>query len=901
MNEPESPPGDPPDRSDNPSPRLRSRIYRGLIYFLEAIGLKEERGADPAAQLSRLRLYHTEFRKLLAANNSFLETLGDLENMSLGRRLFDRAYIERRVVRGISDIHAMVESLNVISGNGYPVLRERQEALTAELTAVVEEHAGEAETGLVIDMQNISSIHADLAGGKMANLGELRRKLGIPAPDGMVVTTQAYRLLIEESGMRSWIQDRHMEFESTQDVEKLAGTLKEKILGLRMPPELQFELHAAYDRLCERTGEVRPVAVRSSAVGEDSLFSYAGQFLSLLNISKENLCDAYLKVLASLYAPEAIHYRKLHGISGESGEMAVGFLSMVEAEASGVIFTKDPNAPDSGDILIQAVRGLGIPLVDGRVSPEVIYVPRACEPEGIRRFASRQGFRSTSAEGDGLMEEVLDESEAVVPCISDGEALQLARWALQLESHFGWPQDIEWAVDKDRGLFVLQSRPLRLSQAHGSRGDPLPGVPLVLTGGETACPGVGAGPAVHMDADAEPGEFPAGSVLIARRSSPKFVRLMSKAAAIVTDVGSTTGHMASLAREFRVPALLNIGSATRSIAPGTIVTVDANNGFVYEGDVSARLRSETGGEQPEEEELPVAFSGPESQFLEKVLRLLAPLNLTEPGSADFAPAKCRTLHDLARFVHEKSYHEMFSLGDNVGDLRGASFYLDIFLPIDLYIVDLGGGLNAAPKNRKVKRAQISSVPFAALLKGMLHEKIPRFGPRAMDMRGLFSIMMRHATTSPEEEQSFREPCYAIISDNYVNYTARVGYHFSIVDAYCSSIANKNYISLLFRGGAADYLRRNRRVRAIGDILKEYGFSVEVAHDRASARLSKASKEETLSRIEMIGSLFQFFRQMDAAMVDEHSVAIIRDAFLNGDYGLETVFRAGAKGTARKEK
>ncbi len=900
MDNHDSPPNGAMNPPDGSFRRFLRRLYGYLLYFLEAIGLKEESGVDPAAQLSRLRLYHTEFRKLLAANNSFLETLGDLERKSLGHELSDRAYVERRVVRAIADIHAMVESLNAISGDRYPALRDRLEALTADLTEVVEEHAGEGEARLVMDVRDISSIFADLAGGKMANLGELRGKLGIPTPDGMVVTTQAYRLLIEEGGLRSWILDRHMEFETTQDVTKLAETLREKILGLHVPPELESELLDAYDRLCERMGEVRPVAVRSSAVGEDSLFSFAGQFLSLLNVSRDNLCDAYLKVLASLYAPEAIHYRKLHGIAGESGEMAVGFLSMVEAEASGVIFTKDPNAPDSGSVLIQAVRGLGIPLVDGRVSPEIILVPRVPDETGIIRFSSRQGFRSVPAKGDGLVEETLGADEAAGQCITDDEAVRLARWAIQLESHFGWPQDVEWAVDKDRRLFVLQSRPLRLPEAHGSRGAPLPEAQLMLSGGETACPGVGVGPAVHMDPEDELDTFPAGSVLVARRSSPKFVRLMSKAAAILTDVGSTTGHMSSLAREFRVPALLNTGSATRLIPPGTIVTVDSNNGYVYAGNVSARL--ETGAESAEDEEktVPVVLSSHDSRFLEKVLRLLAPLNLTEPGSAEFAPANCKTLHDIARFVHEKSYLEMFSLGDNVGNLKKVGLYLDVFLPIDLYIVDLGGGLTEVPHNRKVKRSHIASVPFAALLKGMLHEKIPRFGPRAMDMRGLLSIMMRHATTSPEEEQSFRDPSYAIVSDSYLNYTARVGYHFSIVDTYCSSIANKNYISLLFRGGAADYLRRSRRVRAIGDVLREFGFTVEVAHDRVNARLSKTSKEETLSHIEMIGSLFQFFRQMDAAMVDEQSVAIIRDAFLRGDYGLEMISRSAESDTPRDE-
>jgi pyruvate,water dikinase len=440
-------------------------------------------------------------------------------------------------------------------------------------------------------------------------------------------------------------------------------------------------------------------------------------------------------------------------------------------------------------------------------------------------------------------------------------------------------------VDKERRLFILQSRPLRMPLTHTHMGTPLSGIPLLLRGGETACPGVATGPAVHMDADDDLDSFPNGAILVSRRSSPRFVRLMSKAGAIVTDVGGTTGHMASLTREFQIPALVNTGIATRSIPPGQIVTVDASSGFVYEGEV---LRLIGNGEQCEKVNEPMGGIrlSPGFCLLEKVLEFVVPLNLTEPGSVDFTASKCSTLHDLARFVHEKSYQEMFMLGDNMGDLRGCAVYLDVFLPVDLYIIDLGGGLRGNAKKGKVKRSQIASAPFAALINGMLHEKIPRFGPRRIDMRGLLSVVMRHAMTNPEEGQSFSDPSYAIVSESYLNYTARVGYHFSVVDTYCSSVPNKNYISVLFRGGAADTVRRNRRARVIGEILKEYGFSVEVANDRVNARLSKAGRDETIRQVEMLGSLFQFFRQMDAAMADEQCASRFKEAFIKGDYGLE---------------
>jgi pyruvate,water dikinase len=364
---------------------------------------------------------------------------------------------------------------------------------------------------------------------------------------------------------------------------------------------------------------------------------------------------------------------------------------------------------------------------------------------------------------------------------------------------------------------------------------------------------------------------------------------MSKTKAIVTDVGSTTGHMASLAREFRVPTLLNTKIATSTLPQGTVVTVDATNGYVYEGELPELLERNDGASVSEDGGA-WRRKAPAFRLLEKVFSLISPLNLTDPGSATFAPEYCVTLHDLGRFVHEKSYREMFMMGDNVGDLRGAAYKLDVFLPIDIYVIDLGGGVHGTPKHRKLKRSQIASVPMSALLNGMLHKKIPRFGPRPMDLRGLVSIMLRHGTTSPEADGTFGNPCYAMISDNYMNFTARVGYHFSVVDTYCGLTQNKNYISLLFHGGAADNVRRTRRARAMADILEQHGFSVELKGDLINARLSKGTREETVKQLEMLGSLLQFFRQMDAAMANDDAAILFRDAFLRGDYGLEELIR-----------
>jgi pyruvate,water dikinase len=344
--------------------------------------------------------------------------------------------------------------------------------------------------------------------------------------------------------------------------------------------------------------------------------------------------------------------------------------------------------------------------------------------------------------------------------------------------------------------------------------------------------------------------------------------------------------MASLAREFRVPTLLGTREGTRAIPVGQIVTVDAFGGYVYAGDVDVPLLDPS----PEAHEARGSRDILARLLLRRAAERIVPLHLTDPRAPEFRAENCTTLHDITRYVHERSYEEMFRLGESIDDVRQVAYYLDVFLPVDLYIIDVGGGVEDSLCNNRIKPNQITSAPLAALLKGMLHPKIPRWGARPIDLGGFASVVMQHALTSPERERTFRDPSYALVSDRYLNYTARVGYHFSSVDAYCGATTNKNYVHLLFRGGAADSVRRGRRARAIAGILKEWGFSVEVQGDSTDGRIHKMPRAETARLVEHVGRLLQFMRQMDVAMTSEGAIEEVKAAFLREDYALEHLER-----------
>ena len=854
--------------------RWIATALRAILAFLEIIGLRAARPVvSHQAQLTRFRRNYSAFRRLLGANDNFLRRMVDLDRRLIAEALSDASYVRKTTGRMVSSIHQMVACLNEISGGRHAALWpafERVKFALSEVTgAPLDERLPSlqpftrSDPPLVIELSDIDQDTRASVGGKMANLGEVRNRLDLPTPDGYAVIVDAYRRLIHEHGLDPLVQRATASASSHRGSGRAAAKLAEQLRQAAVPAAVRHAMLEGYDRLAARYGTPCLVAVRSSALGEDASLSFAGQYETVLNVDRDGLVQAWLTVVASLYAAAAVQYRRLQQVKDTPVAMAVGIVAMVPAVLSGVVFSRDPARPEVNQVVIQLVSGLGVHLVDGSANPETIEVVLTHDRHEIRRFSAH---RSAPREQE----------------LADAEATELAYWARRLEAHFGCPQDVEWAMDDTRRLFVLQARPLRLAERAAMDHVPIAGATILVQSGEIVCPGFATGIAVHFDEDADLSTFPKGGILVAKRSSPRFVALMGRTAAIVTDAGSTTGHMASLAREFRIPTILGTGEGSRQIPNGQVITVDAFRGFVYPGAVERR-----GSRRP----AAATHTNREGQrLLRRAAEHIVPLSLTDPRVPEFCVERCRTLHDLARFVHEKSFEEMFRLGEALGDLRSAAYFLDVFLPVDMYIIDLGGGISGSARANRVSRRQISSVPLAALVKGMLHPRIPRWGARPIDLGGFISVVMRHAVTSPEQEQSFRDPCYALASDRYLNCTTRVGYHFSIVDAYCGETTNKNYVHLLFRGGAADLVRRSRRARAIAGILKDWGFAVETLDDSTQGRITKMPREQTARVIELVGRLLQFMRQMDVAMTSDDAVLQVQNAFLQEDYALERLGR-----------
>lgn len=845
---------------------------------------KRPEPATAADHAASFKAKYASFKALLESNSELLTIIADMEQKLRGDTVFGMAYVTSQSSRAAFHLMRMVESFARLSNNKSPALEEIAGSLSRDMSALSERHAGRRDCPPILAYREVDRNMVDCVGGKNANLGEMAG-LGLPAPSGFAISTAACEAFLESAGIMDQVHRRRMGLNPSDPaaVTRASEDIQRLFLTADLPPDLERELMAAYRGLCVAGGAGDlAVALRSSAIGEDSELSYAGQYLSVLGVGADRLVQTYKMILASLFTPRAMAYRMLKGIPFEGISMGVACLELIPSRAAGVMYTRSPLDPLDHNVLINAVFGLGPYAVDGTVSPDAYVlarVPGSGEDAQVVSWTVAVQDRKLVVSPEGKVEDVpLSPEEGAAPCLTPDQARDLARMGLALERHFGVAQDVEWALHPDGRLILLQTRLLRVeaSRRDGPRPPRVPGYDMLLSGGDVACQGVGAGRVFCVRADADLANFPEGGVLVAEHSSPKYAVLLGKARAVLTDAGSVTGHMASLVREFDVPAIFNLRTATRDIPHNETVTVDALSGRIYRGEV------------PELLALAVRREGfmkgtPVFATLEKLAALVAPLNLTDPASPAFHGRNARTVHDIMRFIHERSYGEMFAISDMATDQGGLSLKLQASIPLDLYIIDLGGGV-ADHQGRKVRPEQISSEPFKALLAGMLHPALTSREPRPINLGGFFSVMGEQLLGPPAGQgERFGDKSYAIVSDRYLNFSSRVGYHYSVLDAYCGPMANENYITFQFMGGAANETRRSRRVRAIAAILRALDFTVDAVGDRVTAAFRKDDMQEVTVRLDQVGRLLQYTRQMDMLMHSEESVQQLARCFLSGNY------------------
>jgi pyruvate,water dikinase len=821
--------------------------------------------ATPGKTQADLAGRYAHFQALLSANNQVLTLMADMEEKLSGDYLFDLQYIRAAVSQLHQETGKLVDALNGLGGNRYGALSEALARIGQETEEVLTRRREIPEAPLVIDFEALNAAMGDVVGGKNANLGEVKNRVGLPVPGGFAISTHAYKVFLDHNHLAARLMELlgRWRLDDLDSLARVSEDLKQMILAAQVPPELEEAITEAYERLAVREGRRPRVAMRSSAVGEDLTLTFAGQYATYLNVPPESLVSRYKDIVASLFTPRALFYYKNKGFKEEEMAMGVVVMPMVQARASGVLFTRQPDNADQEAAFINAVWGLGKYAVGGVINPDhylVAYQPpgevlaQTIPPKEVMLVCRPQGGE----------EEVAVPPELVnAPCLNPGQIARLVQWAAILEAHFAKPQDVEWALDENGELWLLQSRPLQLPSQKAA--DPpartLKDYVVLIDHGTVACRGVGAGPVFLVRRDEDLKNFPAGGVLVARHTSTKYVTVMPQTAAIITDAGSPTGHMALLAREFQVPTILNTGNATQILESGQVVTVDANYNNVYAGRIPELL-------EPRAKKNDLADS-PVFQTLQAVVKKIVPLNLINPeDDAAFSPANCRTTHDIVRYAHEYSMREMFRLTENEVETAGEVVDLDSELPIKVRILDLGGVLKRG-WGRKVKPEHVESLPFQAFWKGLTAMRWAQAKPAGV--KSLSSVFVKGEAEVAQGADPWRDQSYVVLSKNYMNFSIRLGYHLSTVEAYVSDQVNDNYLTFGFRGGGSTPERRERRARLIEAIIDHLHLNHRRKGELIEARLAKYPAEQMLQRLTLLGKLTHYTKQLDMVLFSDSIV------------------------------
>ncbi|WP_165174477.1 PEP/pyruvate-binding domain-containing protein [Desulfovibrio sp. ZJ369] len=824
---------------------------------------------------------YASFKELLQANADLAGILASLDAAQRGERSLEIGQVRKEARRAIFQCERMAGCLNDMSSQRHAELGAVVEAISERIVRELEQYARGDVTSLTLPLSEVDASMAYSVGGKNANLGELRNMLDMPVPRGFAITIKAGSLFLLRSNSlfkNIYSQLRSVDAEKPSTISAAAREVERLILNAPVPDEVSGPILAAWDEVFGAESDI-VAALRSSAIAEDGVQSFAGQYRSILGVTRQDLLMAFKKVVASLFSPRALAYRAVHGYALDATGMGLCCLEMVRAKAAGVAFSRHPVDLRSNCVLINGLWGLGEMVVDGTGTPDQWLVSRATRRISRETVAHKEA-RLLLVRKEGKVEsEVVDVPETLrdVPCLSHAQVEQLAALALTLERHYQYPQDLEWAVDEEDRIILLQTRPMCLDCGAEIAAPALGHMRPLLRGADVAAKGVGCGPVVLAHPDEDLTHFPEGAVMLLAHSSPNAMPAMPRAAAVIAETGSLTGHMASICREFGVPTLMNLPGALSLLTPGQVVTVDALSGRVFKGEVPELLALSLSRKLPRADT-------PALVLLRRIAPHILPLHLVDPQSELFTPGNCTSLHDVMRYAHELSYTEMFLLSDSVSEnSAGVASRLQCAVPLDLYVIDLGGGLKK-PEAALVGPEDVTSVPFRQLLDGMLHPAVRANGPRPVNMRGFLSVMGQSMIGGNQQNGArFGERSYAIVSDRYLNFSSRVGYHYAILDTWCGDTLSKNYIRFEFAGGAAGSVQRARRVRCIGLILTELGFTVVVNGDRIRARYQKYPKLELLSRLDQLGRLLIMTRQMDMLMVDDEAVQAYAAKFLNGEY------------------
>ena len=435
---------------------------------------------------------------------------------------------------------------------------------------------------LIIRFEKIGKGDIEKVGGKNANIGEMINKTKVPIPSGFAVTAGAYKKYIDENKLQKKINKELEKLKDPNDTTKLkqiGKAIRNMIESGKISKELEKEIIKNYEK--DGSGKV---AVRSSATAEDLPgASFAGQQETYLNVKgNKMLLNSIKKCFASLYTDRAIFYRETKGFEHAKVYLSVAVQKMIASEVAGVMFSLDVTNGDRNYILVEGSWGLGEYVVQGTVTPDDFFIKKDTLKIEKRKINSKKVMLYPLENGDVEERKVPKELQNK-QILTDKQIIELAKYSLALEKHYNFPQDTEWALDKNDGkLYILQTRPETVwAEKEIAKHKQIEG--NAILNGLAASPGAGSGKVKLIKNIKDIKKVQDGDILVTAMTSPDMVPAMKKAAAIITDEGGVTSDAAIVSRELGIPCVIGTGNATKILKENQKVTVEGSTGKVFGG------------------------------------------------------------------------------------------------------------------------------------------------------------------------------------------------------------------------------------------------------------------------------------------------------------------------------
>jgi pyruvate,water dikinase len=818
------------------------------------------------------------FRELLHFNNQALDLMADMGEKLGGDYLFDKHYIETIVTQLEEAVYRIVYDLNLITQKEYLPLFDIFEKAKAEIHGELDSRFTIPVGEYVYPLSEITKEMSDYAGDKMATLGELRNRLGLDVPEGFVISTYAFKKFMEYNGLDEGVDDLFAGRFPQEILAAKVHDLRDRLLKAKIPPALEKAIRKVSP--ARKRSSQMTWALRSSALGEDGQVSYAGQYATVLNLPSSQIGSGYRQVVASLFSPQVIAYRKERPQERQEMAMAVGCVQMISAVASGVMYTIDPTDVEGDRMIVSASWGLGKLVVEGEAEVDQYKISRSLPHSILSQQIAPKPNQYVPAAGGGIVLVPVPREKQEQPSLNEPTLLRIAEGAMRIEQYMRSFQDIEWCIDEEGRVIYLQARPLQFPRkpeldkprlVKAARNYPV----LLKDTGVIASRGIGAGMVFQIGAEEETSKFPRGAVLVLRHTSPRMSEIVPLASAVVTDIGAVTGHMATICREFRVPTIVDTQKATRVLKTGMEVTVDAEENVIYQGIVKELLAAQLIEKTPYEDTY-------EFKLLRRLLKKVSLLHVTDPQSNEFDPAHCKTFHDIIRFAHEMAVRR---IGHGIPRRKLAITYplgrLKLPIPLDLTVVDIDGGLqrgSSISETPEISIEEIACLPLQTLLQALIAPGVWQSEPVDLDLKGFMSSFTSNRAAQALSSEGVHNNL-AIVSREYLNLSLHLGYHFNMVDGNISDDQNANYIYFRFFGGVTEFTRRSRRISLLARILEKNDFAVESKGDLVIGRIKKVGRQEMEKKFRLIGRLIGYTRQLDVLLRSKRDIERFTDHFL----------------------